>query len=515
MQKKYLYLLSALFLTSRFVVINPQPIFFDSPEYLTRLQNSFITAISTGHLPLHSGYLFFAWPIYHLAQLIHLEPLTTVLVAQSLLGLLSVFALFGVIRRLTNEKVAIWSIVVYSLLPLVWISQVSLMMEAAYLPFFIFALYYYLKYTGNKNNLSLFLASIFLAESFLTHFGIIIWIPLLYLFLILQTKTKQFTVLFSIIVSILLASFLNAYLMSIYSHAPLLVSLKQLYFAKTGEHANIPFSFIGGIIAFRNWSIPLLRNNTSTVIIVSIISAILVYKQNKSLLFILLLGITPSILANQWWDSLFFGRHALIASISFAILTGFAIAKHFKLRIAVLLFICVTVIPAMSLLKQPIPYLEMQKTAARLPSGGLYIESHFARPQLQYIYKGETIFVDEPGWVGNKLPEVINHYLNNKKPVFITSQALSEPYGLYSGPYLHTLSLSYKNGFDLQPLLQNYQTTDYDVVSLQDNLIVYSLIKNTHAKYPEILNMKNSYRRTDFTDPFFTLYRWLPSAFVQ
>ncbi|HEX9007930.1 MAG TPA: hypothetical protein VF837_01585, partial [Patescibacteria group bacterium] len=154
-----------------------------------------------------------------------------------------------------------------------------------------------------------------------------------------------------------------------------------------------------------------------------------------------------------------------------------------------------------SLMKKPTPYLEIAKAANRLQGGGLFIDSHFARPQTDGEYFGRMVFVDEPGWIADKLPDLIDEYLKINKPVYITGQALSEPYGLFSGPFLHPLSLSYKNGLILSYLKDKYRFSEVESVDDIYNLNVFQISKGTGG-FPQINNLSESRRRIDWLDPF-------------
>ena len=105
--------------------------------------------------------------------------------------------------------------------------------------------------------------------------------------------------------------------------------------------------------------------------------------------------------------------------------------------------------------------------------------------------------------------QTINSYLRNHKQVFVSSSALSEPYGLYSGPFLHYLTLSYAKNFELESLIKNYTLTIYKTIDENDNLYIYKIISTNKSPYPYIKPMKNSYRRIDYYDPLWRLSKLL------
>jgi hypothetical protein len=210
--------------------------------------------------------------------------------------------------------------------------------------------------------------------------------------------------------------------------------------------------------------------------------------------------IIPAFFVNQWWDSLWYGRHALIAGIGICFAASVFLAERNKLKCLSIGYVLFVSLYAMLLLRLPIPDVTESTQLQALPTNSLIIESHFARPQTQKITKHNMIYVDEPGWQADHLTKEIDAFLADKNEVFVTSQALSEPYGLYAGPYLHTLSLSYQKPFILQMLLSKYSLTEYEEVDPSSHLIIYEL-SSTSGTYPIVPKLINYWRRFDFGDP--------------
>lgn len=383
-------MLIIVFIISRIIFANAGPVFFDSPEYLTRLSDPNLWhALTTGHLPLHAGYILLLWPIYHLSP-------SLIVPFQILLGLVGIVCFY----KITRNKLAA---IIVSLLPLLWISQVTIMMEAVYVPLFFISAYFL-----TRRHYSLF--TIYYSLSALTHLGVLLWLP--WLIHISPSRRTFLSILISLSLTFLLYWSLTG--------SPTLA-----YTSKLGEH--IQFSLLPAI---RNVIIPTLRNNTAFIVILAAVS---LFINRKSLFINQFLWLAPIIITNQWWDSLFFGRHALIASFALAYLVA-KLASGSKLLTSITItYLLLTGLPALALLRGPIPYLEEAKLAATLPPGGIYVTSHFARPQLTGVYRGTTVFVNEPGW--ESLPATVS-------ALYVSSSAQSDPYGLYSGPYLHLLSVS-------------------------------------------------------------------------
>lgn len=498
-----------LYFLSRILFYNAGPVFFDSPEYLDRLENpSFAQGLVSGHLPLHAGYILLFWPIYHLAVLVNLNPSVTVIIVQILLSFSAVLAFYYIVKSLFNYRIAIISAIIISLIPIFWISNITIMMETTYVSTFILCLLFLTKYTyqNKNNNLYLFLFLLAFIISFLTHLIIILWIPFMLFFVYQKNKEKLISFIFILVIAVLLSSLINGYFIAVSNNANIYNGIKAVYISKLGENVGIMTNINGFLSYFRNLIIPLFRNNTLLISVISLFGLISLFINNKKLFFLLLLWAIPSVITNQWWDSLLFGRHSLISSFGLSTLVATVLYKRKFLFYIVLIYLVVTVLPAIILLNTKIPYIEEAKVIETLPSKGLLIESHFARPQIDKVYRGDTIFVEEPGWNKTKLAENIKQNLREQKPVFISSQALSEPYGLYSGPYLHSLSLSYKKDYVLKNIITDFTLKEYKTISRRDNLIIYKIISSKQSSYPEITNLKYSKRRLDYHDPFMQLW---------
>ena len=494
-------LFSILFVISRLAFLNPGNVFFDSKEYLTRLASgSLVTALTSGHPPLHSGFVLTFWPFYQFLSLIGINPVLPILLCQVLLSLLIVWLFYRTVSLLLNKEIAWRSMVVFTLIPIFWIVNEAVMMETTYLFYWILSLYFLTRYLVEKKQKTLYLiiSSLSWVMAFLTHTVVIMWIPLFILLAFTINKKRSVSVLSWGLLALVTSSLVNAYLLSRTYSTDLYGGLYWLYSAKFGEHAWFQFTIETVFRYLRNWILPLGYNNSWILLLISIVGLFGWLLKDKKIFWIGVLWIVPSFVTNQWWDSLLYGRHSLIVSFALAIFAGGVLnKKSYRLFTGVLFVISLS---ALYLLLKPIPYIETAKVANTLPPGGLLIDSHFARPQTDGEYFGEIIFVDEPGWPAKNLSDRINSYLTSKKPVFITGQALSEPYGLFSGPYVHPLSISYKYGYILSYLSQKYYFEKYIDIDSDYNLCVYE-IKEGSVNYPDIIRLDKSRKRIDWLDP--------------
>ena len=200
------------------------------------------------------------------------------------------------------------------------------------------------------------------------------------------------------------------------------------------------------------------------------------------------------------------GRYSILAGFGFAFLTAYLINRYRILALILILYMLFVSLPALYLLREPIPYMQEEQFAETLPKNGLLIESHFSLPVLEQCCGIKILGANRPDELNPKLQKTIDLYLRTKRPVYISSAAISDPYGLYTGPYLHPLSLSYDNAYALSPLLIQYRWKVYKVINSKDNLLVYQILGHGKSSYPQVLNMKRNYRRLDYYDPITRLW---------
>ncbi len=512
MRRRSFLFIAVLFGFSRLIFLNSQPVFFDSPEYIERLQNpQFIAALTRGHVPLHSGYILLFWPIYHAASVMSLPPLMTVLMVQIALALFIVWMLYWIIFWITeNQQVAQTTALLWSINPLFWLSNETIMMETTYLFSFVAAWYSLLLFLRKNKVVYLCYSGIFLALATLTHVFVLLWIPLLLSTVLLKNKKQFLVVLLVYGVSFLASFLLSTFFIHISLQNSFWESSRTLLLSKLGEQSAFNISLKGLAIWSRNAFIPLLRNNTIGVCALACVGIWSLWRKNRTLFLLKIVWIIPAFFVNQWWDSLWYGRHALIAGIGICFTASVSLAEGNKLKCLTIGYVLFVSLYAMLLLRLPIPDVTESTQLQSLPENSLIIESHFARPQTQKVTGRTLIYVDEPGWQVDHLTQQIDVFLAKGNKVFVTSQALSEPYALYAGPYLHTLSLSYQKPFILQPLLSKYSFTEYKEVDPSSHLIIYKL-SAASGPYPTVPKLVNYWRRFDFGDPIVQLWLHLQS----
>lgn len=194
MQKKWIFAGAAFFI-SRLFFLNAGPVFFDSPAYLRRFADpSLLHALKDAHFPLHVGYIFFGWPLYSLASNYFKNPEFAIILFQIFLWIFASYSFYNLVLLLVkNKKTAFCSLIYFSLTPLLWVTQVTIMMDSIYIALFIIAWYLYMK-GSEANNYTIryyTFASFILLFSLLTHFAGFVFFPALIFSVIFFWKPEK------------------------------------------------------------------------------------------------------------------------------------------------------------------------------------------------------------------------------------------------------------------------------------------------------------------------------------
>lgn len=509
-----IFILLCVFVLSRVIFINPLPVFFDSPEYLSRFSYpNYFQAITSGHMPFHAGYLMLFWPVFHISALLSINPSSAVIFAQIIFSVIAIYCFYRFVEIITDKNIAIIATIIGISFPLYWITNSTIMTESTYINFFLIALFFMALYSKKiaYSNSYLLIGCISLGMALLTNLLVIFWIPFLLSVVYFLKKKKIILALSAIIITTFLSILLNGFFTAETLHIPFSNGIHRYLFSEDLNVIPNVSSFVMILRFVRNALIPILQNNTLLILLLSIISLVKIFKTNKKLFIVMFLWISPSLIVNQWFNPLLSGRHGIIAEFGLAFLVAILLEKRRILFILILAYVLIVFLPALALLKQPIPYLTEQKFVQTLPKG-LLLESHFARPQIERHYLGKIIFINQPGWSKKELKITIDDYLNSNRPIFMTSQALSDPYGLYSGPYLHPLSLSYAKKFELENIIRLYSIEKYATIDEDAGLIIYKIMSQSKSKYPDIPKLKYNRRRLDYFNPISQLWFFIERA---
>lgn len=514
LKTKLLFLLS-LFLLSRIPFINHQLLFMDSQEYLSRLSNpDLLQGLIQGHLPLHPGFILLLWPVVQISNLLDLNPILAIKISNCFFALVSLIIFYCLARTFFTKKSVDFATTCIALTPMFWISNLAILTESAYILFFLIALYAAQKYLISSKMRWLIAVMLSLGLAYSIHQIIVIFLPAFSLLLLnkksLLTGKKLLSLALTIFLGLLVS---NSFLACLYvlRGYPLNQAFVLTITGKAADRAQLSFSLLGLARISRNWLILLLRSFSNLFVISAILGWFYLHKRKGKVALVLALWFLPSFIAAQWWDGLLMGRYLLISVFPMALSAAIFFEKSQILRSLLFLTLIITSIGAVWLLNQPLPARLVQASINKLPQNGLLIESHFFRPWLNYA--GKLMLVNEPNTPQN-FQEEVEHHLGNNQPVFITSQALADPYGVYTGPFIHPLSLSYFQSPKLNSFKKNYHLSAVATPSAQDHLAIYQIMNQPPHSEIQIQTVSLWHRRRlDFFDPLSQLWFLITKTF--
>lgn len=451
--------LVVLFVVLRLWVLNMSDMWFDSGEYLRRMMEpGLMAAMTQGHAPLHVGYVGFGWVIYRVFGSMY-----WVGVGQVLLGLVGLWGLYRVVEYWFGREVARWSVVFYSLIPLVWVSQESVMMEAVYLPLFWLGWWgvIWWRKTGKAKWLVGGLMALGWAVS--THLVVLLWMTVLVVSDEQKRKDKEFGELLKLMVGlgvmVGVVSVINGWLMGESLGVGVFGGVRELYVGKMSDRAVLGLDVLSWLRAVRNVMVPVyVHLGIATVVIGGVGFWGLVKRRGLRRLGLMGLWLGPILIAAQWWD-FFSGRHLLIGLVGVVVLVAYVVVKMRWWKWVVLVYLVVFNVPSVARLRLPTYYQEMRQSLSELPEESLVVVGHFGKPHYGQL-KQEVVYVNQVGEGG--VGERIEKALGEEREVFVTSMALSEPYGQMSGPWVHPLGLSYHGSFLLEEELGGVEVEEVD-----------------------------------------------------
>lgn len=366
-----------------------------------------------------------------------------------------------------------------------------------------------MQYIAKGRTYALHLSVLLLSFAIFTHMMLLAWVPLYLTIVFVHARKRCIRVGIFFVTYFLLLALMRVYVISTISDRDLSHTFDQLYFGNTNNAGVFSLDSKSILVSLRNFFIPLMRSFTSLVVILGLVSLILLWFRNKVYFVYGLLWVGPAFVALQFWEAQLPGRYGILAGFGVAFLVANLIRSHRIGTLLVFVYLLIVSIPALTLLRGDIPYLKLAEYTTTLPSNSLLIESHFSRPQVQDRFSGKLLGVNEPQSSIQVIENAVDEYLSQGKRVFVSSAALTDPYGLYTGPYMHTLSLSYAKPSELHALLQNYTLVKHKVINEDDGIVMYTIVSTEPHPYPEIKSLYNHYRRIDNTDPLWKLYQLL------
>lgn len=458
-------------LFTRVIFISPNALFFDSPEYLQSFASkNLLSAVTGGHLPTHPLFIFIGWLGVPIS------------IASVLSGITACVFLYLLLKQIFDKKTAWFSVLIYSFLPYVWISQTNFTIESILVMFFAGAYYFLFKYFQKRQNRFWLMSVFFFTAALLTHFSVLIFsVSFLGLLALFGFSHRNLT---RVIVFIFTSLFVSV---SIYC--------LLFYFAGNLNREVVLSSFINHLGEradllrnIRNVLLILLRSSTLLVLCLSVYGAFVLRRKPKKLMFLIIFFL-PFLYSSQFWHVGLFGRTSLPALIPLSVFAAISIKKR-KYLALLLLYLVFSYAPILYRYKSTIqPIRVMQEIQSKLQQGGLYIDSHLSRPFT--VYSGEILHV---GFLpdGESLQKKIDDYIKAGKPVYIDSFAVFDPYLSYDASTLHILGMGKFGVSDTKEIFKNNYVRIAKVGNPSSRVYVYEIYNGKETVDKESGNFINT-----------------------
>jgi len=544
-----------LLFLSRYLFISYSADFFDASEYIRRTgYTNLLDAIGTEHPPFHPLYLFLSYIFYHYLKLA--SAAYALALVNVVFGTFSVIAIFLLVKRLFSERVAWLTSLFYSLIPIVFISQITILVDPVEHFFYFLSLYLFSFAITEKRGAYLysFLGGFSLALAALAHTQVAFWVTgFLAVMIILRKEFRLRRPIFIKAVIFILSS-----LVAVMPYVFLLIrNSRAIGIGEGTVRWAFDYLFFGNVSDTSG--IELLRSAkyffllpTSVIGILAILGIIAIAKKNILNLIALLLWLAPFVVTSGYIYENLHGRAMIIGVFVIVLLATLYICevKKTSLRVAIILIVLASlvsiVVPAVSKYHYRKAPFELLSDLQRKASDGVFVSSNVSRTW--HDYKGQFFSFGDVDVATGTILDSADLALSRGDKFYISSDAIQMPFKRYDGKYLDIRSTnigSYsdhesllspilnKKYFNLDSLTKDYRLAVYSVQNdfskeffdkidslAQEKDIVFGRILNENEPVSSaIVNIKsNDFCRADKDDlsggdPFFCLVRSLKNTF--
>lgn len=476
----FVYILAAIVLfLSRLAFISHSPDFFDSTQYVYRATlPTFKEIVTTGHPPFHPLYVLFSAFFYRIG--FH-DATYAATLPSVVFGCGSIILVYLLSRRFFSNKVAYLATIIYTLIPFVWISQITVLVDPVEHFFYFLSLYLFALCFDRRR--ASYLISILAGVSFglaaFTHTQVAIWalgiISIAILSLKnLSPKTLKQTLIYLILFVLSALVFVLPYLKimtlasstrSDFDFHSYRSALKYLVLGNAGDHQ--PFS----LMAAKSY---LLEIASVPVAILAFLGMIeMLWKEWKKALALLLWLVPASIVASSYIYENLHGRALIIGLVPLSVFAAyFILRRRFSiasiLTILVLAQLLVISWPAVwryhSLPAPNISLSQLQK--ASLPQG-TFISSNVTRTWSNYT--GSFISFGDVGSGAAVAQASAKKSFSENRPVYVSSDAIYHPFWRYDGQYFDLRSIQTGDANGHITLLDSFFKNYYFVLDRINN----------------------------------------------
>jgi 4-amino-4-deoxy-L-arabinose transferase-like glycosyltransferase len=454
--KKYFWLIFSLFFISRFFFLANYPHFYDSPEYLREsLSSSFFNSLSSSHEVVHPVWLF----LTQLFQKITSQPTSWELsLISAIFGLISMVVFYFLIKRIFNEKIAVFSSIPLIFFPHSWLIQTNILHESLDFGLFLSSLLFFDFFLKKRRLYWWVLSVLLLSLTALDFVGILFWSIAFLGLAILRSKENDWK-------KNIAWGFLTIFLSLILSFVVLYFLLLLTKNIEPISRLKVIFLGFGATGIFSGWGLidilRILRNNLYTLvygysvaaILGLIFSSVYLYKKRKWAVLIFLFSFfVPFLITGKFWHFGPFGRLAGLMAYPLALFL--ALMPWRKIYWLLVTIIFLTFCPTFWVYqKTPVPQIQAGLISKiETKEKDLLIFSDYQRPQLNY---DNALYIHSNEKIEKEVEEKITKNLLTGNRVFISQQAIDFPYWQYDGQQIHIISKGNKSKAQLKEFLED------------------------------------------------------------
>ena len=193
----------------------------------------------------------------------------------------------------------------------------------------------------------------------------------------------------------------------------------------------------------------------------------------KSLIILTASFLIPFIITGKFWYGGLYGRYSSLIGYFFALIVG--LIKSKKIQLVYFVLLIAYFLPTLfAYQKTPVPIIKQEIIKKiEIDSADLLILSDYQRPQLAYT---NALYIVNDQNQKNIIQQ-IKKYLEEKRRVYISKQAITFPYWQYDGQQIHIIS---KNSSKKGLLEKSLEDLKFSLVSEGDKYPLLSVYEITY-----------------------------------
>lgn len=454
--KKYFWLIFSLFFISRFFFLANYPHFYDSLEYLREsLSLSFFKSLSSSHEVIHPAWLFLTQIFQKITSQSTSWELSLI---SAIFGLISFFVFYLLVKRIFNEKTAIFSLVPLIFFSHLWLVQTNVLHDSLDVSLFLISLLFFDFFLEKKRFFWLIFSILFLSLAIFDFAGIFLWTVVFFGLAFLRSEKKflwkNIAWSFLTIFLGLVLSFFSLFLiLKLTRTIEPLERLKTIFLGFGVNDLSTGLNLIGLLRILRNNFYVFFYGYSLAAFLGLIAGVFYLWQKRKWPLLVFLLSFfLPFLITGKFWYFGPVGRLAVL--IGYPLALFLALIPWRKIYWLLIIIIFLNFVPTFWVYqKTPIPKIQaslIEKIG--LKDKDLLILSDYQRPQLDFY---PALYIHGNDEIEKTVEKKITENLLAGNRVFVSQQAIDFPYWQYDGQQIHIISKGDKNKAQLKDFLQD------------------------------------------------------------